>query len=63
MKYQKWYESDEWLSQHVSELSDELRDLLNQIFVADESQRISIEVSLERLAEITEITNKKLVKQ
>ena len=44
MKDQNWAETDAKLREGAQQLSPELRDLLDKIFVADESKRITIEV-------------------
>lgn len=38
-----WAHSDDYIAQHVGELSTELRGLLDAIFVADEDERITIQ--------------------
>ncbi len=45
MKKQNWVESDEVVKANVDKLSPEVRDLLDQIFIADEFKRITVQVS------------------
>jgi chemotaxis regulatin CheY-phosphate phosphatase CheZ len=45
MKKQNWVESDEFVKANVDKLSPEVRDLLDQIFIADEFKRITVQVS------------------
>lgn len=44
MKRGDWAHSNSHIAKHVGELSPELRDLLDRIFVADEDARITVQV-------------------
>jgi len=44
MKEENWVDSDEFVKANVTNLSPELRDLLDKIFVADEFKRITMQV-------------------
>lgn len=44
MRDQNWVDSDEFVKANITAISPELRDLLDQIFVADEFKRITLKV-------------------
>lgn len=44
MKENNWVDSDEFVKANITAISPELRDLLDQIFVADEFKRITLKV-------------------